>query len=232
MIWKCMVIFSLGLLAVPAKAEEPSPLKSERDRMSYAVGVAQGRALRQQGAKQFNIEMVLKGLRDEFSGQGLLMSEDDYRQTYQAYQREMPRMMGKARQLASMENKAAGEAFLAENAKKEGVVILPSGLQYQVLVEGKGEKPGENDTVTCHYRGFLVDGTEIDSTYKRNQPATFELKRSISGWREALRLMSVGSKWKLFIPAELAYATQGAGEHIGPNATLIFEIELLSIQKH
>lgn len=229
--WKYTAVLSLGLMAVPAMAEEQAALKTERDRMSYAIGVAQGRALRQQGMKQFNIEQVVKGLQDEFAGKGLAMTEDDYRKTYHAYQLEMVRMVGKARQLASMENKSAGEAFLAENLKKEGVAILPSGLQYTVLHEGKGEKPGEEDTVTCHYRGTLIDGFEIDSTYKRNQPATFELKKSIVGWREALQLMPAGSKWKLFVPAELAYSTQGAGEHIGPNATLVFEIELLSVQK-
>lgn len=232
---KWLSFVSLCLLvvpvAVPAHAEEAAVLKTERDRMSYAIGVAHGRALRQQGVKQINLDMVLKGLREEFNGQPLLMAEGDYRRTYQAYQQEMVRMMGKARQAASADNHEAGVAYMAENAKQEGVVILPSGLHYTVITEGKGEKPGENDTVTCHYRGTLIDGVEIDSTYRRGQPATFEIKRSIAGWREALQMMPVGSKWKLVIPAELAYSTQGAGEFIGPNATLIFELELLSIKK-
>jgi FKBP-type peptidyl-prolyl cis-trans isomerase FklB len=232
MMRKWAVFLGVALLAVPAKADdEAASLKSERDRMSYAVGVSQGRLLRRQGANKTNLEMVIKGLRDEFGGKPLAMTEHDFRLTIDGYQQEMARMMGKARQIAAMENKEKGDAFLASNLQNEGVKILPSGLQYQVLNEGSGAKPQERDTVTCHYRGTLIDGVEIDSTWRRNQPATFEVEKAIGGWREALPLMAVGSKWKLFIPPELAYSKQSVGEYIGPNSTLVFELELLSIKK-
>jgi len=127
-------------------------------------------------------------------------------------------------------NQKEGEVFLAENKKKKGVITLPSGLQYQVIKEGTGKIPKATDTVTTHYRGTLIDGTEFDSSYKRGEPASFPVNGVIKGWTEALQLMKVGSKWQLFIPSNLAYGPQGAGQAIGPNATLIFEIELLSIK--
>jgi len=135
----------------------------------------------------------------------------------------------KAKQLGEM-NKTEGAAFLAENKTKEGVVTLPSGLQYKIIAEGTGPKPTSADTVICNYRGTLLDGKEFDSSYKRDQPATFPVGRVIKGWQEAIQLMPVGSKWRLFIPSNLAYAERGAGADIGPNATLIFEVELISIQ--
>ena len=131
---------------------------------------------------------------------------------------------------AEEENKKKGDAFFAENKTKQDVVTLASGLQYKILKAGDGKTPAENDTVVCHYRGTLIDGAEFDSSYKRNQPATFPVKGVIKGWIEALQLMSVGSKWQLFIPPELAYGAHGAGRDIGPNATLIFEVELLAIK--
>jgi FKBP-type peptidyl-prolyl cis-trans isomerase FklB len=127
-------------------------------------------------------------------------------------------------------NKTEGEAFLAANAKKEGVVTLPSGLQYQILTEGQGENPKATDQVTVQYRGTLIDGTEFDSSYSRGQPATFRLNQVIKGWTEALQLMKPGAKWKLFVPAALAYGDKGAGPKIGPNSTLIFEVELISVK--
>jgi FKBP-type peptidyl-prolyl cis-trans isomerase FklB len=133
-------------------------------------------------------------------------------------------------QQVAEKNKKDGEAFLAANAGKEGVVKLPSGLQYKILTPGTGPKPSATDSVVCNYRGTLIDGTEFDSSYKRGQPATFGVGRVIKGWTEALQLMPVGSKWQLFVPAQLAYGDRGAGADIGPNATLIFEVELLSIE--
>lgn len=235
------LLLAASLLAVPARADDQTAqkedqaqaaLKNERDRMSYAVGVAQGRSLRRQGAPKINLEMVIKGLKDSFSSEPMLMSEQEFRQTLHAYQQEMIRMAGKARQLANYDNRVAGDAYRAEYGKKDGVVTLDSGLLYRIIKAGTGEKPKEDDTVICHYRGTVLDGTEFDSTYRRNEPASFELKRSIPGWREALQLMPVGSKWEIVVPPELAYSTQGAGEDIGPSSTLIFEIELISIQKH
>lgn len=136
----------------------------------------------------------------------------------------------KDRKQQAEENLSQGEAFLAENGKREEVVSLPSGLQYEVIHDGNGETPGNTDTVVTHYRGTLIDGKEFDSSHRRGEPARFPVNRVISGWTEALQLMKVGSKWKLFIPSDLAYGERGAGKVIGPNATLIFEIELLEIQ--
>ncbi|PZP43026.1 MAG: peptidylprolyl isomerase [Pseudopedobacter saltans] len=131
----------------------------------------------------------------------------------------------------AQKNEEAGKAFLEENAKKESVVALPSGLQYEIIAEGNGEKPGATDAVTCHYHGTLIDGTIFDSSVKRGQPATFPLNRVIKGWTEALQLMPVGSKWRLFLPSDLAYGSQQVSAEIGPNSTLIFEVELLDIKK-
>jgi FKBP-type peptidyl-prolyl cis-trans isomerase FklB len=139
-------------------------------------------------------------------------------------------MMAKQSEVAK-KNKAEGETFLAENKKKEGVKSLATGLQYKVIKAGTGKKPKSNDTVTVHYRGTLINGAEFDSSYKRGQPATFPVSKVIPGWTEALQLMEVGAKWQLFIPSNLAYGEQGAGSDIAPNATLIFEVELVSIQE-
>jgi FKBP-type peptidyl-prolyl cis-trans isomerase len=238
---KLMVGVCFGLMMAGAHAEDAqspksegstpsvSTLTTEKDRTSYVIGVAAGRGLRQQGAQEFNIDVVIRGLKDAFTNQPLLMSEENFKATYQAYQQEAIRRVGKAREFAAIDNKKAGDSFLAENARKDGVISLPSGVQYKVIVAGTGGKPTDDDTITANYRGTLIDGTEFDSTYKRNQPATFEVKRTIAGWREALSMMPVGSKWQVFIPAELAYSKQGAGTLIGPMATLIFELELLSI---
>ncbi|MDA8100356.1 MAG: FKBP-type peptidyl-prolyl cis-trans isomerase [Nitrospiraceae bacterium] len=141
-------------------------------------------------------------------------------------------LVAKGAESAAEKNLKEGEAFLAANAKKEGVKTLPSGLQYEVIKEGTGKKPAATDTVTVHYKGTLINGMEFDSSYKRNQPSTFPLNRVIPGWTEGVQLMKEGSKYRLFIPSHLAYGSRGAGGLIGPNATLIFEVELLSIQKH
>jgi FKBP-type peptidyl-prolyl cis-trans isomerase len=219
-----------GAVAVTA-APGTTVLTTERDRMSYAVGVAYARGLKAQGLGDVNVEMIVQGMRDVTSNQPLLMAEDDYRATYSTFQQGMIQKMGKARDLAAFDNKKAGDDFLAENAKKDGVIALDSGLQYKILTKGTGAVPTDESKVTAHYRGTLLDGVEIDSTYRRGQPATFQLKGSIAGWREAMKLMPVGSKWQLFIPASLAYSKQGAGRNIGPNALLIFELELLAIEK-
>jgi FKBP-type peptidyl-prolyl cis-trans isomerase FklB len=148
-----------------------------------------------------------------------------------AFQKEMMAKREQAGKEAGAKNKVEGEAFLAENGKKEGVVTLPDGLQYKILKEGDGAKPKATDTVTVHYRGTLISGTEFDSSYKRKEPVSFPVNGVIAGWTEALQLMKVGSKWQLFIPSTLAYGERGAGPDLGPNATLIFEVELISIGK-
>jgi FKBP-type peptidyl-prolyl cis-trans isomerase FklB len=147
-----------------------------------------------------------------------------------AFQKEMMAKMTENSKKAGEKNKKEGEVFLAENKKKPGIITLPSGMQYKIMREGTGKSPKSTDTVTTHYRGTTLDGKEFDSSYKRNEPASFPLNRVIAGWTEALQLMKVGSKWQLFIPSNLAYGENGAGQDIGPDATLIFEVELLAVK--
>jgi FKBP-type peptidyl-prolyl cis-trans isomerase len=169
-------------------------------------------------------------LRDSFSNGKTLLTEDEARAVLTQLQSDVRKKQQEIAQQLGDTNKKQGVAFLEANKTKDGVVTLPSGLQYKVLQEGTGPKPAPTDTVVCNYRGTLLDSTEFDSSYKRGQPATFPVTGVIKGWTEALQLMPVGSKWQLFIPSELAYGERGAGGQIGPNATLIFEVELLSIQ--
>jgi len=191
----------------------------------------------QRDAIEVNSNLVLQGMKDSMSGGKLLLTEAEARSVLTELQKDL---MAKQRdamakqeekmKVAAEPNKKEGEAFLAANKTKEGVVTLPSGLQYKVLTEGNGPKPTVTDTVVCNYRGTLINGTEFDSSYKRGEPTSFPVNRVIRGWTEALQLMSVGSKWQLFIPSDLAYGERGTGGDIGPNSTLIFEVELLSIQ--
>jgi FKBP-type peptidyl-prolyl cis-trans isomerase FklB len=217
--------------ALPALAQEAPPLGNDRERTSYAVGMAFGRSLLQQGALAYKFDLVVKGMTDAFEKKQLQLSEAEFRAVYAAFQKQAIGQMSHSRQVAALENQQAGQKFLAENKSKPDVVQLPDGLQYKVIKTGTGAAPTDDDTVTANYRGTLIDGTEFDSTYKRNQPATFKVRGTIAGWREALKLMPVGSKWEVYIPAELAYSKQSVGNTIGPNASLIFEIELLSIDK-
>jgi len=192
------------------------------------MGVATGMQMKRQSI-DVDADMFAKGLKDAVSGGTLMMTEPQVQETLMKFQQDMAAKQAEKAKLQAEANKKEGEAFLAENKKKEGVKTLPSGLQYKVITEGKGKMPKETDTVTTHYRGTLIDGTEFDSSHKRGQPATFPVKGVIKGWTEALQLMKEGSKWQLFIPSELAYGERGAGQTIGPNATLIFDVELISI---
>jgi FKBP-type peptidyl-prolyl cis-trans isomerase FklB len=206
-----------------------STLTTPTDKRSYGLGMDLGKQLHAQGIA-VNPEIFAQGFKDAMSGGKTLLTDEEARAAVTELQAEMRQRITEARKVAGEENKKAGDAFLAENKTKQGVVTLPSGLEYKVLKMGEGKKPTVNDTVVCNYRGTLINGTEFDSSYKRNQPATFPVKGVIKGWTEALQLMPVGSKWQLFIPSDLAYGANGAGNLIGPNATLIFEVELLSIQ--
>jgi len=174
--------------------------------------------------------IMARGLKDALAGGKTLLTEEEARAAITAVQNDMREKQQAKMQVAGDANKKAGEAFLADNKSKEGVVALPSGLQYKVLKEGNGPKPTATDSVVCNYRGTLINGTEFDSSTKHGGPATFPVNGVIKGWTEALQLMPVGSKWQLFVPSDLAYAERGAGADIGPNATLIFEVELVSIQ--
>jgi FKBP-type peptidyl-prolyl cis-trans isomerase len=174
--------------------------------------------------------IISRGMKDAIAGGKLLLTDDEMKIALTKFSGELRAKQEQAMQKVGEINKKAGDDFLAQNKTKEGVVALPDGLQYKILKEGTGPKPTANDTVVCNYRGTLLDGTEFDSSYKRGQPATFPVSGVIKGWTEAVQLMPVGSKWQLFLPADLAYGNRGAGQEIGPNATLIFEVELLSIQ--
>ncbi len=193
------------------------------EKISYALGLNVAANLVQSGIKDLNIENFSRGLKNMLEGQDLEMSNEEASALLQSYFQEL---QAKQHEGAIQE----GQEFLAQNAKKDGVVELPSGLQYTVLKEGNGPVPKESDSVKCHYHGTLINGQVFDSSVERNDPAVFPVNGVIKGWVEALQLMPVGSKWKLFVPSNLAYGAQGAGQAIGPHTTLIFEVELLGIQ--
>jgi FKBP-type peptidyl-prolyl cis-trans isomerase FklB len=214
----------------PAGASQPLTLKTQKQKASYAMGMNFGTGLRKQSI-DIDPAILARGLRDAFSNGKTLLTEDEARTILTQLQADLRKKQQDAAQQLGEANKKQGLAFLEANKAKEGVVTLPSGLQYKVLQEGTGPKPAATDQVVCNYRGTLLDGTEFDSSYKRGQPITIPVTGTvIKGWTEALQLMPVGSKWQLFVPAELAYAERGAGGQIGPNATLIFEVELISIK--
>jgi FKBP-type peptidyl-prolyl cis-trans isomerase len=219
-----LVLFAVGL-----NAQDASPLKTPKDKTAYALGVAVGKSFQAQGVDA-DPNLIAQGLKDAFTGGKLLITDDEFRSLMTAFQNSMNEKQTAVKAAQADGNKKAGEAFLAENSKKDGVVTLPSGLQYKIITAGTGAKPTDADTVTCQYRGTLLDGTEFDSTYKNGQPAIIEVGRVIPGFKEALKLMPVGSKFQFFIPADQAYGERGAGNVIGPNAALIFEVELMSIQ--
>ena len=229
---KLQLIAVLGfvLLVSQVGAEEKPVLKEQKDKISYSIGMNIGNNLKKQ-AIDVNPDALVSGIKDALSGGKALMTEQEVNDTLMAFQKEMASKQTERLKELGEKNKKEGEAFLAENKKKEGVITLPSGLQYKVIKEGTGETPKLTDTVTTNYRGTLIDGTEFDSSYRREQPATFPVKGVIAGWTEALQLMKVGSKWQVFIPSNLAYGERGAGRDIGPNTTLIFEVELLSIKE-
>lgn len=220
---KVIVVLGILFLVSQVNAQEKLVLKNQKEKVSYSIGLNVGRNLGSDLKKQsidIDPNMVAKGIQDALSGANPLLSNEEVQETMVAFQKEM-----------SEKQKQRGEAFLAENKKKEGVKTLASGLQYKVVKAGSGKKPKLNDTVTVHYRGTLIDGTEFDSSFRRGKPATFPVSGVIPGWTEALPLMGEGAKWQLFIPPKLAYGEPGAGGLIGPNATLIFEVELISIQE-
>jgi FKBP-type peptidyl-prolyl cis-trans isomerase FklB len=225
-----MSVIGLVLPAFPGFAEERPVLKTERDRVNYAVGVNMIGNFKQQGI-DIDLDMVIQGMKDAFSGGKLLLTDDELRKAISQYHIKVRQMQAKTTTMTAEGNKKEGEAFLSENMKREGVVTLPSGLQYKILKAGDGRKPADSDTVECHFRGTLVNGTEFDSSYRTGQPATFKVTAVMPGWREALKLMPAGSKWQLVIPSHLAYGNRGkAGSIIGPNTALIFEVELLAVK--
>jgi FKBP-type peptidyl-prolyl cis-trans isomerase FklB len=222
----CFVTVSLASICL---AQDKPQLKDQKDKASYSIGYDIGATFKKQNI-ELNVDALMAGLKEGIAGQDATMSKEERDKTLEAFQKEMMEKQAAASKEAATKNAAEGEKFLAENKKKEGVKTTASGLQYKVLKEGSGASPKETDTVVTNYKGTLIDGTEFDSSYKRNEPATFPVNRVIKGWTEALQLMKPGAKYQLFIPASLAYGERGAGRDIGPNATLIFEVELLSIK--
>lgn len=197
-------------------------LSGELERFSYALGMSVASNLIKSGVKAINPEALMLAVTDTYNGEMPKMMPEEANKILESF-------MSDATQTAAKENLEEGLKFLAENRSEKGVVELPSGLQYKVLAEGDGESPGVDDEVKCHYHGSLVDGTVFDSSVERGQPAVFPVNGVIQGWVEALQLMPVGSKWRLYVPPELGYGEQGAGNAIGPNSTLVFDVELLEI---
>jgi FKBP-type peptidyl-prolyl cis-trans isomerase FklB len=218
---------------VKKPAAAPAPLTTRKEKFSYAlgmnIGTSLGGTLKTQ-AVEVDWSLVIQGLKDSTSGAKTRLTEPEEKAVLTEVQNEVRKQQTEKTKEAADKNKTDGEAFLAANKSKEGVVTLPSGLQYKILTAGTGPKPTASDSVVCNYKGTLISGKEFDSSYKRGQPATFPVSGVIKGWTEALQLMPVGSKWQLFIPSNLAYGERGAGAEIGPNSTLVFEVELLSIQ--
>lgn len=213
-----------------AKSDSVTALNSQKAKESYAIGMNWGTILHRQGVDVDNAALM-QGMKDGLAGGKMLLTEDEARAALTQLQTEMQSKQQAKAQEEGDANKKEGDAFLAANKTKEGVKTLPSGLQYKILKEGTGPKPTASDTVVCNYKGTLINGTEFDSSYKRGEPAEFGVGQVIKGWTEALQLMPVGSKWQLFIPADLAYGARGTpGGPIQPNSTLIFEVELLSIK--
>lgn len=227
-----------GVLATATLAQEPKPvekpaavtggLKSTRQQASYGLGITIGRQLKGQLIDP-DLEPLIQGLKDGLAGRKSQLTDEQVQHALKSLQQEVMAKQQEAIKAETEKNKKAGADYLAANGKKEGVKSLPSGLQYKVIKEGTGATPKAADTVTIHYRGTLIDGTEFDSSHKSGQPLTYPVSKFIKGWTEALQLMKVGSKWQLAIPAELAYGESGSPPVIPPNATLLFDIELLGV---
>jgi FKBP-type peptidyl-prolyl cis-trans isomerase FklB len=222
------IMASVFLFTGQIWAAEGVELKTKKDKVSYAIGVNVGKGMQQQSV-DIDPDIFAKGLKDAMTGAKMAMPDEEMHQVMTAFQKELAEKQAVKMKALAEKNKKEGEAFLAANKKKEGVKTLSSGLQYKIIKEGTGQTPKSTDTVTTNYRGTLIDGTEFDSSYRRGQPAKFPVNGVIAGWTEALQLMKIGSTLQLFIPSNLAYGERGAGNIIGPNATLIFDVELISI---
>lgn len=224
---KLIALCCLTFMANLSFAAEATTLNTDKDKLSYGIGVSVARNFKKQGS-DIEIDLLVKGLRDALAGEKLLLPEKDLRKVMNAYQTEIRQKATLTRRIAIEDNKKKGEAFFAANKTRDGVISLPSGIQYRILQAGQGRKPVDSDLVVCNYRGTLLDGTEFDAT-EDGKPASLKLSALIAGWKESMKLMPVGSKWQIFIPAQHAYGERGVGGDIGPNETLIFEVELLGI---
>jgi FKBP-type peptidyl-prolyl cis-trans isomerase FklB len=226
---KWIAALALGLVGVQTADTPKVELKTDRDKQSYALGVDIGRSFKKTKV-DLNTEALAKGIKDALGDSKLQLTDEEIATAMTTLRAEVQKKQQEAAVTAAANNKKEGEAFLAANKGKEGVVSLTSGLQYKILKAGTGAKPKANSNVQVHYKGSLIDGTVFDESYSRGEPVTLNASQVIKGWTEALQLMPVGSKWQLFIPSNLAYGEHGAGGVIGPNAALIFEVELLAIK--
>lgn len=225
-------VFALAACAQPGgeQADAPVALESDAQKFSYSVGFEIGGRLQQMGDMDVDLAALSAGLADAYQGDEGLLSADEMTQVKQTVYKAAAEKRNAERAEKAKDNLEEGKAFLAENGKKDGIVTTESGLQYQILKAGEGEAPAATDTVVVHYTGTLLDGTEFDSSHKRGQPATFQLNGVIKGWTEGLQQLKPGGQAKLFIPPELAYGERGAGGLIGPNQTLMFDVELLEVK--
>lgn len=214
----------------PATAATPATLTTDIDKLSYSIGADLGKNFKKQGI-EISPSAMAKGLQDGMSGSQLLLTEDQMKDVLSKFQKDLMAKRNAEFTKKAEENKSKGEAFLSQNKTKEGVVTLPSGLQYKIIEKGNGAKPSKEDTVTVEYTGRLIDGQVFDSTDKTGKPATFKVSQVIPGWTEALQLMPAGSVWEVYVPASLAYGPRSVGGPIGPNETLIFKIHLISVKK-
>lgn len=224
----CILLAGI-LLAAPAFAQQNAPLKDDKEKVSYSIGLDIGSTFKKQ-YMDIDTDVLMRGLKDGLSGAKPAMTEEEIKATMTAYSKNMMEKTAQRNKEAAGANLEKGQKFLDENKTKEGVKTTASGLQYKVLKEGSGTSPKETDTVVTNYRGTTIDGKEFDSSYKRNEPATFPVNRVIKGWTEALQMMKPGAKYQLFIPPNLAYGERGAGQDIGPNETLLFDVELLEVK--
>jgi FKBP-type peptidyl-prolyl cis-trans isomerase FklB len=221
------ILSGVFLLAGQIWAAEETAFKTYKEKVSYVIGVDIGKGMKDQSL-DIDSDVLVKGLKDGITGAGKAMTDEEMRQVLTAFQKDMAEKYAQKMKVVGEKNKKEGEAFLEANKKKEGVKTLPSGLQYKVIREGNGPTPKAKDTVTANYRGTLIDGTEFDSSYKHKMRARFVVKDVMPGWTEPLQLMKVGSTWQIFVPSRLAYGEQGLGNVVGPNATVIYEMELIS----
>jgi FKBP-type peptidyl-prolyl cis-trans isomerase len=234
--WKTtalMLVLPLAGLSAACAEDAPatdtgSTMETDQQKASYAIGLNMGQNMRQQGA-EFELDLLFQGLKDGYEGADARLTPEEAQQVLQTFQQQMMAKQQQKHQEDLAANQAAAEAFFAQNREKEGVLETESGLQYEVLEAGAGDSPTAEDTVTVHYRGTLLDGTQFDSSYDRGEPATFPLGRVVPAWTEGLQLMKEGAKYKLYVPPALGYGERGAPPKIGPNAGLLFEVELIDV---